>query len=251
VAGGATLGGRGVISGNVEVQGTVSPGASVGKLTVGSLNFSATTAAVAIEIMGDTLGANVPGIHYDQLASIGDVTGLSNANLTVTFDLASGVDPRKGRELGGATGLTLLTSGASLDGQTFRSVTLTDTYNNGVHLIHPWRATIATGMTGTTGYVKVTNIDFVAIGGDANLDGKINLADLGILAGNYNQSNTTWFQGDFNFNGVVNLADLGILAGHYNTTYNNNLPLDGGSVPEPISMLLLGIGGAALLRRRK
>ena len=50
--------------------------------------------------------------------------------------------------------------------------------------------------------------------GDANLDGYVNLADLGIVNGHWGQ-NGTWGTGDFNYDGVVNLADLSTVLGNW------------------------------------
>lgn len=52
--------------------------------------------------------------------------------------------------------------------------------------------------------------------GDANLEGQVNVADLGILATNYGPtSGATWATGDFNGDGQVNVSDLGLLATNY------------------------------------
>jgi hypothetical protein len=51
--------------------------------------------------------------------------------------------------------------------------------------------------------------------GDANMDGQVNIGDLGILAGHYGQTGVDWTDGDFNGDGKVNVGDLGILAGNY------------------------------------
>lgn len=54
--------------------------------------------------------------------------------------------------------------------------------------------------------------------GDANEDGRVDVADLGILAANYGRSDQgTWSQGDFNCDGRIDVADLGILAANYGT----------------------------------
>jgi hypothetical protein len=57
----------------------------------------------------------------------------------------------------------------------------------------------------------------VCISGDANLDGAVDVGDLGILAANYGGTGKTWAQGDFNDDGAVDVGDLGILAANYGT----------------------------------
>ncbi|HEY7116654.1 MAG TPA: hypothetical protein VH475_08710, partial [Tepidisphaeraceae bacterium] len=58
------------------------------------------------------------------------------------------------------------------------------------------------------------------IGGDANLDGVVDFADLVILAQQYNTSGKTFVEGNFNYDaaGDVDFADLVIMAQHYNTS---------------------------------
>jgi len=82
-----------------------------------------------------------------------------------------------------------------------------------------------------------------AVAGDANNDGVVDVADLGILAGNYGSSglDISWAQADFNLDETVDVSDLGILAGNYG----------GGPVPEPATLSLLVLGGLALLRRKR
>jgi len=53
-------------------------------------------------------------------------------------------------------------------------------------------------------------------GGDADLDGDVDLDDLGVLAGNYGETEgMVWGDGDFDGDRDVDLDDLGILAGNY------------------------------------
>jgi len=80
--------------------------------------------------------------------------------------------------------------------------------------------------------------------GDANQDEKVNLSDFTILKANFG-TGTTWSVGDFNSDTTVNLSDFTILKANFGL----GAPSAGG-VPEPTAIALLGIGAAALLKRR-
>jgi hypothetical protein len=109
----------------------------------------------------------------------------------------------------------------------------------------------------TTGVIKLTAL----LNGDANLDGTVNVADLGALSTSYGAtSGANWSQGDFNNDGAVNVADLGALATNYGQSVGG-----GGmagpaaevaataAVPEPGSAtIVLGVCLAAgAVRRRR
>jgi hypothetical protein len=73
--------------------------------------------------------------------------------------------------------------------------------------------------------------------GDANLDAKVDVADLGILASNW-QTAGTWGDADFDYNGSIDVNDLGMLASNWQA----GVPLSSAlaamglpevSVPEP------------------
>jgi hypothetical protein len=55
-------------------------------------------------------------------------------------------------------------------------------------------------------------------GGDATLDGKINIDDYGRIDGHVAQSGVVfgWFNGDFNYDGKINIDDYGIIDGNIN-----------------------------------
>jgi hypothetical protein len=94
--------------------------------------------------------------------------------------------------------------------------------------------------------------------GDADLDGDVDVADLGILASNWQQAGDL-LQGDFDGSGMIDVNDLGILASNWQTGVGIgpslaevlaafDLPI--GSVPEPATVAILSIGVGAFLRRR-
>ena len=77
-----------------------------------------------------------------------------------------------------------------------------------------YRASLAPGLTDLfgNGTVGTPTFDFFFLAGDANRDRKVDVADLGILATNWQQSPRTFAQGDFDYSGKVDVNDLGILA---------------------------------------
>lgn len=95
---------------------------------------------------------------------------------------------------------------------------------------------------------------------DANLDGRTNIDDLVLLAGNFNNP-ATWAGGNFNGDAIANIDDLVLLAGAFNT--GSGIPPGvtppgagaglsaGGAVPEPSSLALLALGGLLAAGRRR
>jgi autotransporter-associated beta strand protein len=98
--------------------------------------------------------------------------------------------------------------------------------------------------------------------GDANLDGQVDVTDLGALATNWQTSNV-WSGGDFNYDGFVDVSDLGSLATNWQLGVGNPLGpgslesamasvgLGNVSVPEPTSFGVLGLCVAAAASRSR
>jgi len=90
------------------------------------------------------------------------------------------------------------------------------------------------------------------ISGDTDWDADSDNVDFGALYGNFTGpegADKTWEHGDFDGDGDVDNVDFGTLYGNYTG------PLAGGMdlqvTPEPGMLALLGLGGAAMLRRRR
>src|SRR6185436_12804356 len=67
---------------------------------------------------------------------------------------------------------------------------------------------------GTFGGVSVAATDTLVMftyGGDANLDGKINVDDYGHIDSSIPIGLKGWFNGDFNYDGKINVDDYGII----------------------------------------
>jgi hypothetical protein len=86
--------------------------------------------------------------------------------------------------------------------------------------------------------------------GDCNLDGAVDVGDLGIVAYHYGHGHRSWTEGDFNGDAHVDVADLGILAdSRRGDIAAAGVALD--VVPEPATLGLFALGGILLLRGRR
>jgi len=80
--------------------------------------------------------------------------------------------------------------------------------------------------------------------GDINLDGLVDAADVADMKSGFGLAGG-WGDGNLNGDGVVNVTDLMLLKA------NDGQDAEGGAVPEPAMLMILAVGAAALLRRRR
>jgi hypothetical protein len=78
--------------------------------------------------------------------------------------------------------------------------------------------------------------------GDSNLDGQVDITDLGNLASNW-QSSGPWTSGDFDYSNFIDITDLGLLASNWQAGVG--APLRAGSLHE--SLAVFGLAGVALV----
>jgi len=82
--------------------------------------------------------------------------------------------------------------------------------------------------------------------GDIDADEDVDRDDLAILEANFDQPGG-WAEGDLDYSGRVDFRDYLLWKGFYGQEYDG----PGATIPEPATMVLLAIGGAAVLARRR
>ena len=88
--------------------------------------------------------------------------------------------------------------------------------------------------------------------GDLDGDGFVGIADLNIVLGNWNQTVAAGdpLAGDPTGDGFVGIEDLNLVLGNWNAGTPPNTPGSNTNIPEPGTLVLLGLSVSALPRRR-
>jgi hypothetical protein len=155
----------------------------------------------------------------------------------------------------GTTGIVTSQTQAT-NGSNFTSIGIA----TGAQVI-PSTATATALWTGQT----ITGTDTLVMytyGGDANLDGKINIDDYGHIDTSIGIGLKGWYNGDFNYDGIINIDDYGIIdvnIGIQGAPFVTGGGVSGGgggvggltAVPEPASLGVLAGAALALRRRRR
>ncbi len=201
-------------------------------------------AALVMDVFTDG-GASPPvaGTDHDQLGGNQELNDLPNADLVVNLPVPSvNLNPAN---LAGDE-MTIVTTNSNLSGL----VTGVDGFASAlINTVDDAR----NHWTGTVNYyngsVAVADLAWTGHDGDANLDDVVNVLDLGALANNYKTAGPhDWSTADFNLDGEVNVLDLGLLANSYRWDGTGG---GGEPVPEPLTLVVLGLGTAVVLRRRR
>ncbi len=241
--------------------GTISPGNSVGIMTFsGYLKFDRTAyvsgtvteyeyARVDIDVEGH--GA-VPGVDHDQVQVANmNLTNLGNADLKLYLPAPS-------------ARLNPLTLAAGVD-MTIINVLTGTTSGTNVHDIdvdsrNPtvsgyWQAVnTATAVSVVDNDVILHGANIVWTGhkGDADLNNEVDVLDLAKLANNFGRddANVNWTTADFDFSGKVDVLDLAAIANAFGWKVTGGGG-GGAPVPEPGCLVMLAVGAAVLVRRRR
>lgn len=162
----------------------------------------------------------------------------------------------------GASGNALWNGASGIITSDPRAIDNGDLLSIGVAKVGDFKG-IADGAITTFAGQTVTGSDIVAMvtwGGDATLDGKINIDDYGRIDANVAASGSVfgWFNGDFNYDGKINIDDYGIIDGNIGrqgaafVTGGASFMEEVSAVPEPAAAVILaGMAAGSLLRRRR
>jgi autotransporter-associated beta strand protein len=227
-------------------------GAAKQVLTVGA----GTSATSTLSLTGGTLDIGANGVVVDYAAS--DAAGEAAVTASVRNQIIAGLGA--GKDWQGTTGITSSDAAAAASNRAVGYAVATD--------VLPFTGGTTDTFLGAT-VDKTSVVARYTLAGDATLDGSVDFNDLVKLAQNYNttvsaSTESWWNKGDFTYDGITDFNDLVKLAQNYNTA----LPTEpiagasaafeadlarafGNSVPEPGTLSSRGIGGIALMGRRR
>jgi autotransporter-associated beta strand protein len=248
--------GTATLSGALTYTGgtTVSAGTlDLSQITTGSLTIASGAKAVLISSAGTNSRASIVS------ATALSIAGGSNAG---SLDLTD-----NGLIITGATTTTQAAIAAMITSHAISSsvvsahtgMALAYDFASNIHLTFTGGSAIWGGQTIASTAAATDLLVFPTLDGDANMDGSVNSTDVSILIPNLGKAaNQTWGGGDFNGDGAVNSTDVSYLIPNLGKSVVGlsapNIAIGPDKVmaaPEPASLLLVGLGGLLILRRRR
>jgi hypothetical protein len=147
---------------------------------------------------------------------------LKNNDLVVDYTSVSPVGTWTGSAYNGVSGLVQTgRNGGAWNGATGIITSLGEAANR--KTLGVAEAASVLGLAGSaTGTFSGQPVDATSVlvkftwGGDASLDGRVNIDDYGRIDANVSSSGSVfgWFNGDFNYDGAINIDDYGIIDGN-------------------------------------
>jgi hypothetical protein len=138
-------------------------------------------------------------------------------------------------------------------------VVISSTDPNGVHFVGNFTTFtsnitlgVPSGSSAFAGAANGANYELVFLGytyGDANGDHAVDGGDLALMGGAWNQSGQSWASADFTGEGVVDGGDLALIGGNWSWSLPGGAPVV--PIPEPMSVLMLSVGSAAMIVKRR
>ncbi len=250
VAAGTIITSDGVTTANWQVNGTQTI-----RSRTATGNFQDGTSIVNSLTLAGTGPSSWTGkVDLNNNALILNTTGFTGNKTTVLSTVLAEVKEAQNGTNNNWTGVGGITSSTVAANPTFYGLAVAD---NSV--------SAGLGLTSFRGLsVADNNIIVVAAHvGDITLDGKIDIQDLNKVVANWQKTGAIWSDGDTTgaqgfSDGKVDIQDLNAVVANWQATGLAPLVpagspgLGGGSaVPEPASLAMLALGGAALLTRRR
>jgi hypothetical protein len=249
------------ISGNFNANGRIITKRGSGMATLNNLrSIGLNLEGGTLRIAPNSMATGVSRITNVSIAAGGRFDLTDNKLITQTavgswngsaYDGVTGMI-QSGRNGGGWGGSGIVTSQTSATNGNFTSI--------GVATAAQAKL-IASTATATWAGQTVTGTDTLVMytyGGDANLDGKINVDDYGRIDSNIGLGTAGWYNGDFNYDGKVNVDDYGIIdsnVGIQGAPFFAAGTSNGGAgvqaVPEPAALAAAGAVFLALRRRKR
>lgn len=239
------------------------PGTPDARWIANLINSSASARTAVVSSNSSVREINIYGASQKMEVAIRSGATLSATQLnmandaSLAFELAGNGQHGKmalsgAATLGGAVAVTFADGFVSLPGSSYQILTFGS--RNGDLTVS--NRTGFSGLTFSKTYSSTSlTLTASALGGDANLDGIVDVTDLGALATNW-QTSANWLGGDFNSDDFVDVSDLGILATNWQSSSGSldaalaAVGINYTSVPEPSVGIMATCLAAAASRRR-